>query len=716
MDKKITIYHGSKQIVEVPVFGEGKKNNDFGLGFYCTESNDLAKEWAVSSLRDGFSNRYTLDTEYLNVLNLNSPDYTILNWIAVLLKYRLFTIKTPVARRAKRYVIDNFGVNVNAYDLIVGYRADDSYFDYAEAFINNTITVEQLARAMRLGKLGELGAEWVQFDEPSLVKDMTDEDVKLFAELYEKILSHKSGVKVLIQTYFGDVRDCYTELCGLDADGIGLDFTEGKKSLELLKKNGFPAEKLLFAGVVNGKNIWRNNYASTLSTLSELAKHTSNIVISTSCSLLHVPCTLANETKLDNKYKKHFAYAEEKLTELAELKKITSAENYAETEEYCRNAELHSEPRTTGNETVRKKVASLTEKDLVRLPEFAERERIQKERFKLPLLPTTTIGSFPQTAEIKSARNAHRKGELSDSDYEFFIEKKTAECIALQEEIGLDVLVHGEFERNDMVEYFGECLDGYLFTEKAWVQSYGTRCVKPPVVWGDISRAKPMTVRWSVYAQSLTDKPMKGMLTGPVTILNWSFPREDISLRESALQIALAIREEVLDLEANGISIIQVDEAALREKLPLRRADWREDYLDWAIPAFRYVHSGVKPETQIHTHMCYSEFADIIKDIDDMDADVITFEASRSDLTILDVLKENNFRTEVGPGVYDIHSPRVPSKEEIKAAIGKMLERIPVEKLWVNPDCGLKTRGNEETVPSLKNLVNAAREVRDENC
>lgn len=295
------------------------------------------------------------------------------------------------------------------------------------------------------------------------------------------------------------------------------------------------------------------------------------------------------------------------------------------------------------------------------------------------------------------------------------MKEKIAECVKLQETIGLDVLVHGEFERNDMVEYFGECLDGYLFTEKAWVQSYGTRCVKPPIVWGDISRAKSMTVKWSKYAQSLTDKPMKGMLTGPVTILNWSFPREDLSLKESAYQIALAIREEVLDLEANGIRIIQVDEAALREKLPLRKSDWKSDYLDWAIPAFRLVHSGVKPETQIHTHMCYSEFADIIKEIDDMDADVITFEASRSDLSILDVLKENHFRTEVGPGVYDIHSPRVPSKEEIKTALHKMLERIPAEKLWVNPDCGLKTRGNAETVPSLENLVNAVKEIRNEN-
>jgi 5-methyltetrahydropteroyltriglutamate--homocysteine methyltransferase len=566
-----------------------------------------------------------------------------------------------------------------------------------------------------LKKLNDSGTEWVQFDEPSLVKDMTADDIELLVSLYKKILPCKGAVKVVAQTYFGDVRDCFKELLALDFDGIGLDFVEGKKSLELIKENGFPKNKTLFAGVVNGKNIWRNNYAATLLIIDELKKYTSDIVLGTSCSLLHVPCTLANETKLSESYKKHFAYAEEKLSELKDLKIITESQYPLETEEYRRNSALHSEPRSGMNNAIREKVAKLTEKDFVRQPGFAERERIQKERFRLPLFPTTTIGSFPQTAEVKSTRKAFRCGEISGSSYEFFIEKKIAECVALQEEIGLDVLVHGEFERNDMVEYFGECLNGYIFTEKAWVQSYGTRCVKPPVVWGDVSRAKPMTVRWSVYAQSLTNKPMKGMLTGPVTILNWSFPREDISLKESALQIALAIREEVLDLEANGIRIIQVDEAALREKLPLRKSDWREEYLDWAIPAFRYVHSGVRPETQIHTHMCYSEFADIIKDIDDMDADVITFEASRSDLTILDVLKENNFRTEVGPGVYDIHSPRVPSKEEIKAAIKKMLDRIPAEKLWVNPDCGLKTRGNEETVPSLKNLVNAAIEVRNEN-
>ncbi len=571
------------------------------------------------------------------------------------------------------------------------------------------------AYAQLLEKFAALGAEWVQFDEPSLVMDMSGRDKALFKALYEKILARKGGVKVLVQTYFGDVRDVYAELTSLDFDGIGIDFVEGKKSLELVKKGDFPQGKTLFAGVLNGKNIWRCDYEKALATLDELKAFAQDIIINTSCSLLHVPVTLDNESKLKEDVKKHFAFAQEKLSELADLKKIAASDTPKETAEFVKNKALHSEVRSGRDDKVRAKVAALTESDFTRPTAFAEREKIQKERFALPLFPTTTIGSFPQTADVKAARKGLRTGAISYDEYEEFIKGKIADCVTLQEEIGLDVLVHGEFERNDMVEYFGECLEGYIFTEKAWVQSYGTRCVKPPVVWGDIKRSKPMTVKWSAYAQSLTDKPMKGMLTGPVTILNWSFPREDITLRESALQIALAIREEVLDLEANGISIIQVDEAALREKLPLRKADWREDYLDWAIPAFRYVHSGVKADTQIHTHMCYSEFADIIKDIDDMDADVITFEASRSDLTILDVLKENNFRTEVGPGVYDIHSPRVPSKEEIKTAIGKMKERIPAEKLWVNPDCGLKTRGNEETVPSLKNLVAAAKEARDEN-
>ena len=566
-----------------------------------------------------------------------------------------------------------------------------------------------------LNRFNSLGTAWVQFDEPYLVTDLSAEDRELFLALYRRILSSKGQVKVLLQTYFGDIRDCYGDAVSLAFDGIGLDLIEGKKSLELVETNGFPKDKILFAGVVNGKNIWKNNYAQTYEIIGKLQKHCGEIVLSTSCSLLHVPYTLRNETKLSEEHRNYFAFAEEKLAELRGLKAILSDKAPETHAEYLENKSLFAGDRAAANPTVQNKVHALSEQDFIREPSFYEREKIQKKEFGLPLLPTTTIGSFPQTAEVKANRTNLKSGKISLEQYRTFNREKIAECVALQEKIGLDVLVHGEFERNDMVEYFGECLDGFLFTEKAWVQSYGTRCVKPPIIWGDVSRGKPITVEWSVYAQSLTAKPMKGMLTGPVTILNWSFPREDISLKECAYQIGLAIREEVLDLEANHIRVIQVDEAALREKLPLRKSDWRADYLDWAIPAFRLVHSGVKPETQIHTHMCYSEFADIIRDIDAMDADAITFEASRSDLTILNVLKENGFRTEVGPGVYDIHSPRVPSVEEIKAALYKMLGIIPKEKLWVNPDCGLKTRSNTETIPSLEHLVQAAKEVRDEN-
>lgn len=561
-------------------------------------------------------------------------------------------------------------------------------------------------------KFNQLGVQWVQFDEPFLVTDLTKEDIALFDELYSGILSVKNNVKVLLQTYFGDVRDCCKELMSLDFDGIGIDFVEGRKSLELIKENGFPKNKTLFAGVVNGKNIWKNDYSKTVKLVLELNKYSENIVLGTSCSLLHVPYTLKNEAKLTDEYKKRFAFAQEKLCELSELKEIVLCGNAFENSKYAVNESLFNQPRDCENLDIQKRVASLSDADFKRTPEFSEREKLQKDIFNLPLLPTTTIGSFPQTKDVRDNRAKFRKGEITEQEYTAFNREKIAQCITMQEEIGLDVLVHGEFERNDMVEYFGECLDGYIFTEKAWVQSYGTRCVKPPIIWGDISRSKPMTVDYSVYAQSLTEKPVKGMLTGPVTILNWSFPREDITLKESALQIALAIREEVLDLEANGIKIIQIDEAALREKLPLRVSDRSSQYLDWAIPAFRLVHSGVKAGTQIHTHMCYSEFSDIIAEIDNMDADVITFEASRSDLTIIDVLNKCGFRTEVGPGVYDIHSPRVPSVEEIKTALNKMLEKLPKEKLWVNPDCGLKTRGNKETAQSLKNLVAAANEVR----
>ena len=560
-----------------------------------------------------------------------------------------------------------------------------------------------------LALLKESGAELIQFDEPCLVRDLDQDDIALFREIYELILAGRNGINVLLQTYFGDIRDVYKEVVALDLYAVGLDFVEGRKTLELVEEAGFPEDKILFAGVVNGKNIWRNNYGKTIEILRRAG--VKNPVISTSCSLLHVPYSLEGEDKLKDEYKKHFAFAEEKLGELNDIAYLYGRDHEKE-EVFAANLALFADREDSKDISVRQRVASIKEEDYVRLPAFEEREKIQKAELALPLFPTTTIGSFPQTADVRKNRLEYKRGNISRDEYCAFNKRKIAECISLQEKIGLDVLVHGEFERNDMVEYFGENLNGYVFTQKAWVQSYGTRYVKPPIIWGDISRRSPITVEWSVYASGCTDKPVKGMLTGPVTILNWSFPREDISIKESILQIALAIRDEVLDLEANGIKIIQIDEAALREKLPLRKSDWYSEYLDFAIPAFRLVHSKVKPETQIHTHMCYSEFTDIIPAIDAMDADVITFEASRSDLQILDSLKENNFKTEVGPGVYDIHSPRIPSVEEIVNALTNMRKKIEDDKLWVNPDCGLKTRGEEETVKSLENLVKAALIIR----
>ena len=561
---------------------------------------------------------------------------------------------------------------------------------------------------------GKKQIAWVQFDEPALVLDMDDSDKALFHQIYDELLAVDTDTKVLLQTYFGDIRDIYEEVIKMPFAGIGLDFIEGKQTCDLVSKYGFPKDKVLFAGVVNGKNIWKNHYDKTLKVLSGLREKGIDTVISTSCSLLHVPYTLENEEKLSKEYTAYFSFAKEKLVELSELGKLADSKNYAEYDIFEKNHKLFSGSRDCTNKDVRNRLSKVCESDYVRLPKRSERQKIQKEEFKLPKFPTTTIGSFPQTKDVKANRSAFKRGEKTEQEYVDFNKKKIAECVKWQEEIGIDVLVHGEYERNDMVEYFGESLGGFLFTQKAWVQSYGTRCVKPPIIWGDVYRNKPITVEWSVYAQSLTKKIMKGMLTGPVTILNWSFPREDISIKDSISQIALAIRDEVLDLEANGIKVIQIDEAALREKLPLRKTDWYKEYLDFAIPAFRLTHSGVKPETQIHTHMCYSEFTDIIPAIDDMDADVITFEASRSDLLILDSFRENNFETEVGPGVYDIHSPRVPSVEEITNVLKIMLTKIDSDKLWVNPDCGLKTRGMKESDTSLRNMVCAAKKIREE--
>ena len=576
-----------------------------------------------------------------------------------------------------------------------------------EQFIDDTVRAYQDV----LNRVNSMGVAWLQLDEPCLVFDLSEGDIALFEQLYSQILQRRSSCRILLQTYFGDIRDIYQSVMQQDFDAVGLDFVEGRQSLELIRQHGFPADKLLVAGVVNGKNIWRNHYQQTLKLIEELRTMAPQLMLSTSCSLLHVPYTLDNEEQLDERYKRHFAFAYEKLRELHELRQIATQRDQSPLE---RNRALFSGDRHAASPEVQKRVKAITAEDTVRKPDFAERERLQHEAFRLPLFPTTTIGSFPQVREVKLNRSSFKKGEISSEQYNEFNRKAIAECVHHQENIGLDVLVHGEFERNDMVEYFGELLDGVLFTSRGWVQSYGTRGVKPPIIWGDISRPRPMTVDWITYAQSQTKRPLKGMLTGPVTILNWSFPREDIPLRDCAYQLALAIADEVHDLEQAGIRIIQVDEAALREKLPLRRSDWQSEYLDWAIPAFRLVHSKCQAGTQIHTHMCYSEFNDIIEAIDAMDADVITFEAARSDLQLLDALQESHFRTEVGPGVYDIHSPRVPAVREITDALHKIVRKVEPRKVWVNPDCGLKTRGNSETWQSLSNMVKAAQELRSE--
>ena len=567
-----------------------------------------------------------------------------------------------------------------------------------------------------LTRFAALGATWIQFDEPYLVLDKEDGDVELFKTLYAKILPARTGgVKVLLNTYFGHIADVYETVSLLSFDGIGLDLIEGRdENLEAVGRYGVGESTTLFAGVINGRNIWRNDYAASLGLVDALRQVTPNVAVATACSLLHVPFSTAGEDGLGDEVLRHFAFAVEKLGELRAVADLSDAdEETKKTSDLLReNQALFDGTRVEPDRAVADRLAALTDEDATRLPARAERQRLQREALHLPLLPTTTIGSFPQTAEVRAARAHLRKGELSREDYDAFIRSQIDQVIAWQEQIGLDVLVHGEFERNDMVEYFGQRLNGFLFTRNAWVQSYGTRCVKPPIVWGDVSRREPITVAWSSYAQSRTNHVVKGMLTGPVTILNWSWPREDVSNELQTRQLALAIRDEVLDLERAGIRVIQIDEAALREKLPLRKSDWHKKYLDWAIPAFRLVHAAVQPTTQIHTHMCYSEFNDIIRDIDAMDADVISFEASRGDLVVLDAIHDAHFETETGPGVYDIHSPRIPSVDEIEERIDEILAKVDAGKLWINPDCGLKTRGNEETWPSLKNMVAATRIVR----
>lgn len=566
-----------------------------------------------------------------------------------------------------------------------------------------------------LKELEQEGIQWVQIDEPALVT-ASSEDVSAAKELYQAITNELSGLNVLLQTYFDSV-DAYEELISYPVQGIGLDFVHDKgRNLEQLKAHGFPKDKVLAAGVIDGRNIWKTDLDERLDAILALLSSTDidELWIQPSNSLLHVPVAKHPDEHLEKDLLNGLSYAKEKLAELSALKEgLLSGKAAISADIQQAKADLQALKQfaTGANSEQKQELNQLTEKDFKRPIPFEERLKIQNESLGLPLLPTTTIGSFPQSAEVRSARQKWRKSEWSDEQYQEFINAETKRWIDIQEELDLDVLVHGEFERTDMVEYFGEKLAGFAFTKYAWVQSYGSRCVRPPVIYGDVEFIEPMTVKDTVYAQSLTSKQVKGMLTGPVTILNWSFPRNDISRKEIAFQIGLALRKEVKALEDAGIQIIQVDEPALREGLPLKENDW-EEYLTWAAEAFRLTTSAVKNDTQIHTHMCYSNFEDIVDTINDLDADVITIEHSRSHGGFLDYLKDHPYLKGLGLGVYDIHSPRVPPTEEIYKIIDEALTVCPTDRFWVNPDCGLKTRHQEETIAALKNMVEAAKQAR----
>jgi len=556
--------------------------------------------------------------------------------------------------------------------------------------------------AQLLNKLETSGIEWVQIDEPILVMELSLEWQHALRKTYYTLQS--TQLKLLLTTYFGELQENLQLACDLPVNGLHIDAINAKDEVAKVV-DWLPSNKILSLGIINGRNIWKTDLTQTLKWLEPFHQRLQDrLWLAPSCSLLHVPVDLDSEQKLDSEIKSWLAFAIQKLDELNTIAKSLSntlAENAAAIDSRKQSNRVH-------NQDVKNRVFEITDEMGKRHSSYEARADLQHKKFKLPLYPTTTIGSFPQTSEIRQVRRDFRAGKLSKTAYRELMQTEIKHCVNVQEELGLDVFVHGEPERNDMVEYFGEQLTGYTFTQFGWVQSYGSRCVKPPIIYGDISRPTAMTVDWIKYAQSLTDKPMKAMLTGPVTILNWSFVRDDQPRSETCQQLALAIRDEVLDLEKAGITIIQIDEAALREGLPLRKSQWKS-YLDWAVQSFRITANGVKDETQIHTHMCYSEFNDIIESIADMDADVITIETSRSDMELLDVFDEFHYPNEIGPGVYDIHSPNIPSVDSMVNLMKKATQRIPAERLWVNPDCGLKTRNWEEVKPALVNMVKASK-------
>ncbi len=567
-----------------------------------------------------------------------------------------------------------------------------------------------------LSQLVEAGAQWVQFDEPCLVLDLTETQRAACQRAYDCLSEKVGSLKIALTTYFGPLQDNLQTAVSLPVAALHVDLVRAPEQLDAVLDQ-LPESTLLSIGVVDGRNIWKNDFERSLALIEKTVKRigSDRTLIGPACSLLHSPVDLNNEADLDPDIKQWLAYANQKLQEIGILTRCINQGRESVADELAENQSAMNARRNSPKvhrQEVKERCVSVTESMLNRNHVYLERQKVQEAALGLPAFPTTTIGSFPQTNEIRKARAAHKKGELTDAAYEEFLKACIAADIQYQEDVGLDVLVHGEAERNDMVEYFGEQLEGFIATQNGWVQSYGSRCVKPPIIFGDIQRKGPMTVKWSEYAQSCTKKLMKGMLTGPVTILQWSFVRDDQPRSETCQQIALAIRDEVLDLEANGIKIIQIDEPAVREGLPLRRSDWSA-YLKWSVDGFRLSAAGVKDETQIHTHMCYSEFNDIIEAIAALDADVISMETSRSNMELLDAFAQFKYPNEIGPGVYDIHSPRVPTVEWMEILLEKALEVLEPRQIWVNPDCGLKTRKWEEVKPSLKNMVEAARLLRE---
>lgn len=564
-----------------------------------------------------------------------------------------------------------------------------------------------------LRSLARAGATWVQIDEPCLVTDLPEGAAEAYALAYRMLCDVTPPIRVMLTTYFGGLEDNLELALSLPAHGLHVDLVRAPEQLEAVVA-GARADQALSLGVIDGRNVWKADLGAVLDRIEPIVATGRSVIIAPSCSLLHTPIDLERETALAPEVRNWLAFAVQKVGELKVLARALNEGRDAVRAELAAADAAVASRRTSVliHDPAVKARAAETDPSLARRANGYEiRRPAQVARLGLPAFPTTTIGSFPQTPEVRKARADHSKGVLDDVAYDRFLQEETARTVKWQEDLGLDVLVHGEFERNDMVQYFGEQLSGFAFTKAAWVQSYGSRCVRPPIIFGDVSRPQPMTVAWWRYAQSLTDRPMKGMLTGPVTILNWSFVRDDQPRSETCRQIAFAIRDEVVDLEAAGAPIIQIDEAALREGLPLRRRDWQA-YLDWAVESFRITASGVRDETQIHTHMCYSEFNDIIASIGAMDADVISIETSRSQMELLDAFNGYRYPAEIGPGVYDIHSPRVPSVEEMTALLKAATQKLPADRLWVNPDCGLKTRKWAETEAALRNMVAAAREAR----